>query len=95
MLIEKEAVLKKAITIIDEFEWENLVIAYDDVANAPDAQKHGKWLQPKWFAEEENVYVCSECDAAFQLMVGDPEENEYFYCPRCGAKMTNEQIDFE
>ena len=35
MLIEKEALLKKAITIVDEFEWDNHVIAYDDVLNAP------------------------------------------------------------
>lgn len=50
--------------------------------------KHGKWLD---MGEEdlsyENVYACSVCNNWFYLSEGTPENNDYNYCPNCGARM--------
>ena len=36
----------------------------------------------------ETCYQCSECGLSFYLADGGtPKENEYHYCPNCGAKM--------
>ena len=35
----------------------------------------------------EPKFRCSDCDSVFKLENGDPIENNYFYCPYCGAKM--------
>ena len=35
---------------------------------------------------------CSRCDLLWWLEEGTAEENEMFYCPKCGAKM-DEEVD--
>jgi len=32
-------------------------------------------------------WVCPYCDFALQLIEGEPQENEYNYCPKCGHDM--------
>lgn len=32
-------------------------------------------------------YECGMCGFALCLIEGDPEENQYIYCPRCGQKL--------
>lgn len=44
--------------------------------------RHGRWED-----YEENTWQCSECGELFYLEDGTPQENEYRYCPNCGAKM--------
>lgn len=44
----------------------------------------------KWTEQEEpyiNTYGCSNCGEWFTLDYGTPEDNNYNYCPKCGAKM--------
>jgi DNA-directed RNA polymerase subunit RPC12/RpoP len=45
---------------------------------------HAHW---EVFNEDENAYECSNCHDAFILLEGKPEENNYQFCPNCGAKM--------
>ena len=33
------------------------------------------------------TFRCSDCDNEFIFIEGDPVENDFFYCPYCGAKM--------
>ena len=47
-------------------------------------KKH-KWIQMD--KSNEDLWVCSECHQAQQLFEGTPEDNEWYYCPHCGAKM--------
>ena len=49
-------------------------------------RKRGKWIEDDdgW---DEVIWRCSECDAVFTLVDGTPEENEYYFCPHCGADM--------
>ena len=62
------------------------------IFNLPSAQperKKGKWIEEDdgW----DGVYWrCSECDGAFCLVDGTPKENEYNFCPNCGADMRGE-----
>lgn len=47
--------------------------------------KYGKWTE-----QEEpyiGTYECSNCKRWFVLEDGTPEENNYNYCPNCGADM--------
>ena len=49
--------------------------------------RHGRWES---FEDVfmETCYQCSECGLSFYLADGGtPKENEYRYCPNCGAKM--------
>lgn len=45
--------------------------------------------------EDTNVYECSECGDLFQLEFGTPKENNYNFCPNCGAEMTNAANNLE
>lgn len=51
-------------------------------------------LQAHWKEFEDyggNVYPeCSRCGLVWWLEEGTAEENEMYYCPKCGAKMDEE-----
>ena len=52
-------------------------------------QKTGKWETVEdWDGDEH--YRCSECGAEFVLIDGTPENNDYYFCPHCGARMTED-----
>ena len=46
-------------------------------------QKPGRWIE----TDDCDVWRCSECDEYFCLYEGTPQDNKYYYCPNCGAKM--------
>ena len=50
---------------------------------------HGEWidLSDGW---QEGTYECSNCKTEFVLIEGTPEDNEYNFCPNCGASMRKE-----
>jgi rubredoxin len=37
--------------------------------------------------EDERTWKCSECDYIQIFSEGNPIENEYYYCPKCGVKL--------
>ena len=52
--------------------------------------RHGRW---EAFEDMmlDTCYRCSECGREFYLAdCSTPQENEYNYCPNCGAKMDEE-----
>ena len=77
-----------------DIEWNNAIdICCYDIEDLPSAQperKRGKWIEDDdgW---DEVIWRCSECDAVFTLVDGTPKENEYYFCPHCGADMRGEQ----
>ena len=51
----------------------------------------------KWIPDLKGVYTlnqntweCPECGEVFILMEGTPKENNYNFCPNCGADMREE-----
>lgn len=48
--------------------------------------KQGEWidLSDGW---QEGTFMCSSCQMEFVLIEGTPEDNEYNFCPNCGASM--------
>ena len=65
-----------------------------DFANIDECQyyeeerPHGEWvdLSDGW---QEGTFRCSSCQMEFVLLEGTPEDNEYNFCPNCGARMTH------
>lgn len=49
-----------------------------------------KWENEEDFNGDPVVWFCSACKERFFLYDGTPEENDYKYCPYCGARMVNE-----
>lgn len=55
--------------------------------------EHGQWLHDECeTGEGSNTYKCSVCGTVQQLEYGTPEDNEWNYCPHCGAKMEYKRL---
>lgn len=52
----------------------------------------GKWVADtnNTYTENEDTWECSVCGEPFTLTTGTPEDNLYNYCPKCGARLLNE-----
>ena len=78
----------------DGMVFEALSHAIRDIALLTSADvtpvRHGHWETIEgWYGDE--IYRCSECKAEFLLIEGTPKDNDYLYCPHCGARMDGEQ----
>lgn len=49
--------------------------------------RHGKW---EWNNKDEYFYSCSNCGHEAYGNTAEIASGFYNYCPRCGAKMVNE-----
>ena len=47
------------------------------------------WINEDSFYKDSIVWSCSECKGKIVLRGGTPENNNYQYCPTCGARMVN------
>ena len=52
-------------------------------------EKTGKWIIEDMF-DGDVAYRCSECNELFWIESGTPKDNEYNFCPNCGARMVSE-----
>ena len=50
--------------------------------------RRGEWEEIEDI-DGDSHYGCSACGAEFYLEAGTPSDNEYYYCPFCGADMRN------
>ena len=61
------------------------------VKNAPTADvvevKHGKWLSKIFKVTGRKFITCSVCNSVIDSTYTHIHENEFDYCPYCGAKM--------
>ena len=44
------------------------------------------WIKT-YTPDDGEIYECDNCGVAWAFNDGGPEENEAFYCPKCGFKM--------
>lgn len=49
--------------------------------------KHGEWLVDDFKKQNKKFLTCSECRAVIDCNVNYIDENEFDFCPYCGAKM--------
>lgn len=49
--------------------------------------KTGHWIEKDGF-DGDTYYDCSECGESWTTIEGTPWDNEFNYCPNCGAKMS-------
>lgn len=60
--------------------------AHRDVAPV----RHGRWRKiDDLFLD--TLYRCSVCGEEFYIENGTPQENQYCYCPNCGARLDGEE----
>ena len=75
-------------SVVAELEGTSL----DGFKNNPtiEAQRiKGRWeVIEDW--DGDDLYRCSECLSMFTLIDGTPEDNDYNFCPCCGAWMLEE-----
>lgn len=67
------------------------------ISSMPEADPvmHGYWNDAESFTGEgSNTYECSKCGFVLQLMDGNPADNQYAYCPHCGAMMAYQSSKF-
>ena len=51
---------------------------------------HGHWITQEGWTPDDYYYTCSICNEDFYMIVGTPSDNNYKFCPHCGAKMDKE-----
>lgn len=52
--------------------------------------RHGGWITQEGWTPDDYYYTCSICNEDFYMIVGTPSDNNYKFCPHCGAKMDKE-----
>lgn len=87
--ISRKAAIEKLIsnlTYMHTFGADRSIDLIEELPSAQPERKRGKWIEDDdgW---DGVIWRCSECDALFTLVDGTPEENEYYFCPHCGADM--------
>ena len=68
-----------------------------DIEHAPTVsaqleRKRGRWKQWEEYGFED-TYECTVCKTPFVLIDGTPMDNEYYFCPHCGADMREGEAD--
>ena len=53
-------------------------------------RKTGKWIEREDMYYGWNIWECSNCHEEFCVEEGSPNDNEYHYCPNCGARMVSD-----
>ena len=85
---------KKALEFIDKIE-----PMFGDMLDIPKASvkpqepKTGHWIEDTngTYTDNHDTWECSECGNAQILLEGTPKDNDYNYCPNCGARMVEPQ----
>ena len=55
--------------------------------------RHGHWIAEANWTLGDYYYTCSICREDFYMIVGTPSDNNYKYCPHCGARMDEKECD--
>lgn len=60
--------------------------ALEVVLRIAEQMKEGHWIEEDMY-DGDVAYRCSECNELFCIIEGTPKDNEYNFCPNCGARM--------
>ena len=75
--------------LVQDMDW--LLSVYDDALALLKEQepKTGKWILDD---EDANSWECSECGGLLIINDGTPHENDWHFCPYCGAKLDKQEM---
>ena len=74
------------------YEWhdtvtmERLIEHLNNLPPIQPEQHEGHWI-PHESPDGGEQYECSECGVLWEFNDGTPEDNEAYYCPKCGNKL--------
>ena len=75
-------------------QWSDDVDAIKELPSAQPQRSKGRWeIIEDW--DGDDLYRCSECGSMFTLIDGTPEDNDYNFCPSCGADMRTKETDYD
>lgn len=83
-LISRQALCEYALNQKDKS------VSPNDIMRFPPAQpepQEGHWI-PHESPDGGKQYECSRCGVLWEFNDGTPEDNEAYFCPKCGARMT-------
>lgn len=89
--------------MLRSFDWHNFAspkwtidriqrVIYMQPIDDAEPVRRGCWIADQDI-DERAYYICSCCHESFCFEAGTPEENEYHFCPNCGAKMDLEGVE--
>lgn len=81
-LISRQAVL----SLFPNSFYSGLAKQINALPSAPDSRQRGEW-EPLTDYIGNEYFECSKCHDAFYVEFGTPEDNNYNFCPNCGARM--------
>lgn len=67
--------------------WEREIKRIDKNYDKRRSEKHAHWIIEEFEKTEKKFISCSECRSTIDCDITFIDENEYDYCPYCGAKM--------
>ena len=76
---------KKEIQEIIDHIVEAQINAVNELPSVQPSRK-GHWIEEDMF-DGDVAYRCSACNELFCIIEGTPKDNEYNFCPNCGAEM--------
>lgn len=86
------AIIKRAMPLNQR---ENLAKAFEQIPSADVKEVvRGEWVERDEYYDD-IVYRCSACRTDFCLYEGTPQENEWNFCPNCGADMRGKSTKVE
>jgi len=93
--ISRETLKKRFCGHCEEYgKCQELCFDMELINNTPAAnvveQKTGNWIEREDMYYGWNIWECSNCHEEFCIEEGSPKDNEYYYCPNCGADMREE-----
>ena len=81
----RDAIKNAHFPVIDDAGYE--VVRVDDILALPTAEpKTGEWVEVEDYNGDIH-YQCDQCGDEFILIDGTPKDNNYHFCPNCGARM--------
>lgn len=98
--IDADALIKKVFPydVVDKKSYAiNAKTIYEEIQNAPTVNvaevKHGEWKVKEFKSTNKKFITCSVCNLVIDCIYHNIYENEFDYCPYCGAKMGGERKD--
>ena len=92
-LIDASNVMEAVFGAVELYDSEYLAIQHEiekiPTIDPESLRPTAKWENEDDFYGDSIVWYCSACKERFILHDGTPEENNYKYCPSCGARMVN------